>query len=170
SFNKKLLYDLEDSLLRELAQSKGNMLDNVDLVETLESTKTKASEVTYKLDLASKTAIDIEKTRDGYRPAAMRGAILFFVLADMSVVNSMYQYSLASFLEVFVFSLKRSLPDTILRKRINNILEALTMNVYNYGCTGIFEREKLLFSFQITLKLEQQQKNVQQEELDFFIK
>ncbi|XP_059138610.1 dynein axonemal heavy chain 10-like [Physella acuta] len=170
SFNKKLLYDLEDSLLRELAQSKGNMLDNEDLVQTLESTKTKASEVTYKLDLASKTAIDIEKTRDGYRPAAMRGAILFFVLADMSVVNSMYQYSLEAFLEVFVFSLKRSLPDTILRKRINNILEALTMNVYNYGCTGIFEREKLLFSFQITIKLEQQLGHVKQEELDFFIK
>ncbi|RUS75419.1 hypothetical protein EGW08_016830, partial [Elysia chlorotica] len=136
SSNKKLLYDLEDSLLRELAQSKGNMLDNVDLVETLESTKTKASEVTYKLDLASRTAIDIEKTRDGYRPAAMRGAILFFVLADMSVVNSMYQYSLESFLEVFTHSLKRSLPDTILRKRLNNIMEALTLNLYNYGCTG----------------------------------
>ncbi|KAK3777975.1 hypothetical protein RRG08_038771 [Elysia crispata] len=170
SFNKKLLYDLEDSLLRELAQSKGNMLDNVDLVQTLESTKTKASEVTYKLDLASRTAVDIEKTRDGYRPAAMRGAILFFVLADMSVVNSMYHYSLESFLEVFVHSLKRSLPDTILRKRLNNITEALTLNVYNYGCTGIFEKEKLLFSFQITIKLEQHQGHISQEELDFFIK
>ncbi|GFO07646.1 dynein heavy chain 10, axonemal [Plakobranchus ocellatus] len=170
SSNKKLLYDLEDSLLRELAQSKGNMLDNEDLVHTLESTKSKATEVTYKLDLASRTAVDIEKTRDGYRPAAMRGAILFFVLADMSVVNSMYQYSLEAFLEVFVHSLKRSLPDTILRKRLNNIMEALTLNVYNYGCTGIFEKEKLLFSFQITIKMEQHQGHITQEELNFFIK
>ncbi|XP_012943739.1 dynein heavy chain 10, axonemal [Aplysia californica] len=135
SANKKLLYELEDSLLRELAQSKGNMLDNVDLVETLESTKTKASEVSSKLELASKTAVDIEKTRDGYRPAAMRGAILFFVLAEMSVVNTMYQYSLEAFLDVFTFSLRRSLPDTVLRKRLNNIMEALTMNIYYYGCT-----------------------------------
>lgn len=45
--NKKLLKDLEDSLLRELAQSQGNMLDNVELVETLEETKTKATEVRY---------------------------------------------------------------------------------------------------------------------------
>ena len=45
SVNKKLLKDLEDSLLRELATSKGNMLDNVELVETLEETKTKATEV-----------------------------------------------------------------------------------------------------------------------------
>jgi len=42
--------------------------------------------------------------------------------------------------------------------------------VYNYGCTGIFEKHKLLFSFQITLKLEMDQGNIRQEELDFFIK
>ena len=45
SNNKKLLKDLEDTLLRELACSQGNMLDNVELVGTLEETKTKATEV-----------------------------------------------------------------------------------------------------------------------------
>ena len=45
SDNKKLLKDLEDTLLRELASSQGNMLDNVELVATLEETKTKATEV-----------------------------------------------------------------------------------------------------------------------------
>lgn len=47
SINKKLLKDLEDSLLRELAQSQGNMLDNVELIGTLEETKTKATEVSF---------------------------------------------------------------------------------------------------------------------------
>lgn len=45
SENKNLLKDLEDSLLRELATSTGNMLDNVELVHTLEETKSKATEV-----------------------------------------------------------------------------------------------------------------------------
>lgn len=45
SENKNLLKDLEDSLLRELATSTGNMLDNVELVHTLEETKSKAMEV-----------------------------------------------------------------------------------------------------------------------------
>lgn len=40
-----MLKDLEDSLLRELATSTGNMLDNVELIQTLEETKSKASEV-----------------------------------------------------------------------------------------------------------------------------
>ena len=51
-----------------------------------------------KLKLGAKTGIEIEKMRDGYRPAAKRGAILFFVLSELTTINTMYQYSLASYL------------------------------------------------------------------------
>ena len=101
STNKKLLKDLEDSLLRELAQSTGNMLDNVELINTLDETKTKASEVAEKLKLAAKTADEVEKNRDIYRPVAKRGAILFFILAEMATINSMYQYALSAYVEVY---------------------------------------------------------------------
>ncbi|XP_007489994.2 dynein axonemal heavy chain 10 isoform X1 [Monodelphis domestica] len=170
SENKNLLKDLEDSLLRELATSTGNMLDNVDLVQTLEETKMKATEVSEKLKLAEKTAVDIDRLRDGYRPAAKRGAILFFVLSEMALVNTMYQYSLSAFLDVFVFSLKKSVPDSFLPRRLKHIMDTLTFNVYNYGCTGLFERHKLLFSFNMTIKIEQADGRVPQEELDFFLK
>ncbi|KAJ4435378.1 hypothetical protein ANN_17992 [Periplaneta americana] len=168
--NKNLLKDLEDSLLRELSTTTGNMLDNTELVTTLEETKSKAAEVKTKLELAVSTAKDIDKLRDGYRPVAKRGAILFFVLSDMAGVNSMYQYSLSAYMGVFVYSLRKSLPDTILKKRLVNIINTLTKNVYDYGCTGMFEKHKLLYSFQITMKLEQSRGVVLQEELDFFIK
>nr|XP_039267660.1 dynein heavy chain 10, axonemal-like [Styela clava] len=170
SENKKLLKDLEDSLLRELATSKGNMLDNTELIETLDETKSKATEVTEKLKLAAGTAKDIDQLRDGYRPAARRGAILFFVLSEMAIINNMYQFSLASFLDVFDFSLRKSLPDSILNKRLKNIISTLTHNIYNYACTGLFEKHKLLFSFQMTIKLVQDEGNIRQEELDFFYK
>nr|KAF6268323.1 dynein axonemal heavy chain 10 [Myotis myotis] len=170
SENKNLLKDLEDSLLRELATSTGNMLDNVELVQTLEETKSKATEVSEKLKLAEKTALDIDRLRDGYRPAARRGAILFFVLSEMALVTTMYQYSLSAFLDVFGLSLKKSLPDSILMKRLRNIMDTLTFNIYNYGCTGLFERHKLLFSFNMTIKIEQAEGRVPQEELEFFLK
>ena len=35
---------------------------------------------------------------------------------------------------------------------------------------GLFEKHKLLFSFQMTIKLEQDQDRITQEELDFFYK
>ncbi len=86
--------------------------------------------------MGSKTSKDIERLRDGYRPAAKRGAILFFVLAEMSTINNMYQYSLSSYLEVFEFSLRKATADANLEKRLKNIMHTLTTNVYNYGCSG----------------------------------
>ena len=170
SDNKGLLKELEDSLLRELATSKGNMLDNTELIETLEETKTKAGEIGEKLVQGAATSKEIDNIRNGYRPAARRGAVLFFVLLDMSLVNNMYQFSLNSYLEVFDLSLRKSLPDSVLQKRLSNIINTLTMNVYNYACTGLFEKHKLCFSFQMCIKLQQDSGLVPQAQLDFFLK
>ncbi|XP_062558011.1 dynein axonemal heavy chain 10 isoform X2 [Armigeres subalbatus] len=170
SANKVLLKNLEDSLLRELATSTGNMLDNVELVNTLENTKEKAADVSEKIKLAEETSVDIEHLRNGYRLAAQRGAILYFVLSEMSVVNPMYQYSLSSYLKVFIYSLRKAVPDNILAKRLKNIIITLTRKVYEYGCIGFFEKHKLLFSFQMTVKLEQSEEHLSQAEVDFFIK
>ena len=60
SDNKRLLKDLEDTLLRELASSTGNMLDNAELVQTLEDTKTKAIEVSTVLKVVKTQSIIVE--------------------------------------------------------------------------------------------------------------
>ncbi|XP_043489632.1 dynein axonemal heavy chain 10 [Polistes fuscatus] len=170
SENKNLLRQLENSLLREISMNKGNMLDNIDLIETLENTKSSASEVTTKLFLGEVTAVDLNKLRDGYRPVAKRGAILFFVLTEMPTVNKMYQYSLNNYIEVFILSLRKALPDPTLVKRLRNIIPILTKNIYDYGCTGIFEKHKILYSFKICIDIEQSIDNVKPQQLDFFIK
>ena len=91
-----------------------------------------------KLQEAEKTTKEIEVLRDGYRPAARRGAVLFFVLADLAAINPMYQYSLSSYLEVFDYSLRKSLPDSHLQKRLRNIINTLSLNIYHYACTGSY--------------------------------
>lgn len=136
SSNKSLLKTLEDSLLRELANSTGNILDNIDLIETLEETKAKASEVTDKLSLATTTSIEIDVLRNQFRSAATRGAILFFVLSDMSTINAMYQNSLSSYQNVFKTSLKKAALHMKLKNRLMNIINTFTENLYRYGCTG----------------------------------
>ena len=80
---------LEDSLLRELTTSSGLILDNQELIQTLENTKTKVTQVTQSLNLAQKTQIDIEQSRDTYRSAARRAALLYFSLIQMSSINPM---------------------------------------------------------------------------------
>ena len=46
--------------------------------------------------------------RARYKPAALRGAVLFFVLASLAAISNMYEYSLASFLAVFSLTLDTS--------------------------------------------------------------
>lgn len=101
STNKALLKKLEDTLLRELSSATGNILDNQDLIATLESAKEKAVDISQKLTAAKSTAKDIEEARVRYSSVATRGAVLFFVMAGLSAVNNMYEYSLAAFLKVF---------------------------------------------------------------------
>lgn len=89
-------------------------------------------------------------------------------MVGLSVISEMYEYSLTSFLQVFNNSLKEARKDSILENRLRSIIEKLTLNVYDYTCLGIFEVHKLMFSFQMTLNIKEDELNKQH--LDFFLK
>ena len=155
SDSKSLLKQLEDTLLRELSQATGEILDNTALIETLENTKKKAVEIAENLKEAQVTAKEIDTTRVKYVPVAKRGSILFFVMSSLSVINTMYENSLFMYLEVFNLTLATSKKDSNLENRLRNVVEALTYDVYNFTCLGLFERHKLMLSFQMTIKIQE---------------
>jgi len=97
-------------------------------------------QVATKLQLCSFTAKSIDMVRDGYRPAAKRGAILFYVLLDMARVNSMYQYSLSAYMEIFTASLRKAISDTTVSRRVTNVINTFTKSFYDYGCTGEWKK------------------------------
>ena len=66
SDSSALLLKLEDTLLRELSNSTGDILDNAELIATLDNTKTKATEISAKLEQAKFTEIEINKSRAQY--------------------------------------------------------------------------------------------------------
>lgn len=119
-----------------LTLSTGNLLDNEELISTVEVAKAKAIEAKEKLAFATKTSAEVKQLSNAYRPAAKRGALLFFVLTDMATINPMYQFALSTYIALFEDALHRSMPDTALGKRLDNIISKLTEVVYNYGCTG----------------------------------
>jgi len=51
---------------------------------------------------AKVTAERIEKARESYRCVARRGSIIYFVIADLSLIDPMYQYSLEYFIKLFI--------------------------------------------------------------------
>eukprot|EP00742_Colponemidia_sp_Colp-10_P004363 GILJ01004656.1.p1 GENE.GILJ01004656.1~~GILJ01004656.1.p1 ORF type:complete len:2862 (-),score=582.32 GILJ01004656.1:82-7611(-) len=170
SDDKAKVKELEDTLLRELANSSGNLLDNEELISTLEDAKSKSIEIAQRLEEGKFTSQEIEKARSAYRRAAKRGAILYFAMVGMSSISKMYEYSLEAYLGVFVLALQKSKKDAVLENRLRNIIEKLTQDVYNYTCMGIFEVHKLMFSFQMTLAIMDGEGEINQLELDFFLK
>ena len=82
----------------------------------------------------------------------------------------MYEYSLNSFLEVFNISLATSPKHKTLDGRLRNIIDALTFDLYNYACTGLFEKHKLMLSFQITIQILNGDGKLNHVYLDFFLK
>jgi dynein heavy chain len=170
SSNTQLMAELEDSLLSNLSSSEGNILDNEELIATLEETKRKSVEITAKLDQAAFTKAEITKTRSLYSPVAKRGSILYFTMSGLSLIMSMYELSLGSFLGVFVTALDNAKRDVVLQKRLTNLVRTVTENMYDYTCTGIFERHKLMFSFQMCSEIMDGEQTLDRVEVDFFLK
>jgi hypothetical protein len=104
------------------------ILDNQELISTRKDSKTKSIEITEKLELANHFWKEIDerrnspllilpfhlllatlclihiftqKLRDGNQDTAKLGAILFFVLASLSAINTTYEHSLAYVTDVF---------------------------------------------------------------------
>jgi dynein heavy chain len=52
-----------------------------------------------------------------------------------------------------VQSLASSKREASLDGRLRSIIDTLTADVYGYTCLGLFERHKLMFSFQMAVKI-----------------
>jgi dynein heavy chain len=169
--NKKQLVDLENEILRLLSESTGSLLDDAELVNTLQASKVTSESVTAQLKVAEETEIKIDLARAGYRPAAIRASLAYFILDDMSRVDPMYQFSLDSYVVLFNQSITNSIISGVeipVHIRCDNINNYHTQAVYNYTCRGLFEAHKLLFSLQLCFRIMESAGKLPQEEFDYF--
>ena len=91
---RKELADIESKILFLLSNSKGNILDDEELIETLSSSKTKSADIKAHVAEAEATEKEIDATRERYRSVAFRASLLYFCISDLANVDPMYQYSL----------------------------------------------------------------------------
>nr|XP_008509230.1 PREDICTED: dynein heavy chain 2, axonemal-like isoform X3 [Equus przewalskii] len=167
---KRKLKELEDEILRLLNEATGSLLDDVQLVNTLQTSKVTATEVTEQLEFSETTEINIDLAREAYRPCAQRASVLFFVLNDMGRIDPMYQFSLDAYIGLFILSIDKSHRSNKLEDRIDYLNEYHTYAVYRYTCRTLFERHKLLFSFQMCAKILETSGKLNMDEYNFFLR
>mmetsp|Transcript_3653 Transcript_3653/g.6221 ORF Transcript_3653/g.6221 Transcript_3653/m.6221 type:complete len:1261 (+) Transcript_3653:2172-5954(+) len=169
---KRKLVELQDTILRLLSETEGSLLDDENLVITLQQSKLTSEEVTQQLQVAEETEVKIDLAREGYRPAAVRASIAYFVLADLARIDPMYQFSLDAYVDLFMESIEVSRgarQAENVAERCQNINEVHTERVYNDTCRALFERHKLLFSLQLTVRILMQEGKIPAEEFNFFL-
>ncbi|KOB71737.1 Dynein heavy chain [Operophtera brumata] len=167
---KITLKTLEDDLLKRLSSAGPDILSDSALVINLETTKKTAADIELKVEEGKITSVKIDEARDRYRRAAARASLLYFILNEIYKINPMYQFSLKAYSVVFKEALARAEPAEDLEGRVKSLLDSITFSVFVYTSRGLFERDKLVFLFLVTLQILQCDGKVDARELDFLLK
>ncbi|GKT15873.1 Dynein axonemal heavy chain 7, partial [Aduncisulcus paluster] len=152
---RKEMKQIEDKILKLLQESDDQILDDIELIQTLENSNKKSRDISRKVKEAEVTQDRIEKTRQQYRIVAERGATLFFTISSLNSLDHMYSYALTWYVKLFTKSIENTPPPKSgkLVDRLKDLQEGFTWLLYTNICRSLFARDKLLFAFLLALRI-----------------
>jgi dynein heavy chain len=170
SQDKRQLQDLEDKILRLIGEAQGRILEDETLINTLDASKVTSETVNTRIAQSRTTSLEIDRAREEYRSIARRGSVIYFVISDLAQIDPMYQYSLEFFISLFKRRLEVTPKKEVLAERIALLIDDITESFYVNICRGLFEKDKLLYSFLITTKIQLAANKINPKEWAFYSK
>ncbi|XP_029341080.1 dynein heavy chain 6, axonemal [Acyrthosiphon pisum] len=168
--DNNLLKEMEDKTLRMLNMSKGNILDDEELIETLNNSKDTSIIIAGRLIDAEETEQYIGIARERYRVVAKRGSCLYFVVAQLSEIDTMYQFSLNYFSSIFCNVIKNTDKKMRMDVKMPAMIEDITRAIYTNVSRGLFERHKSIFSFLISVSINLQSGKITNDQWNFLLR
>jgi dynein heavy chain len=147
--------DLELKILRLLTDSKGNLVENDALINSLNESKATSEDIKARLKQSAKTEEKIEKNRQSYKPLATLISNIYLIIKDMYKLDPMYQFSLKWYENVVVKTIHSVEKPTVknVDKRVVDLKEAILKSSYVQICRSIFVKHKQLISFLLAVTL-----------------
>ncbi|KAI0639011.1 dynein heavy chain [Trametes polyzona] len=165
------LRTLEKLLLQALNESSGNILDDDKVIDTLETLKREAAEITRKVEETDLVMKEVEEVTAEYLPIAQACSAVFFILEQLNLVNHFYQFSLRFFLDIFDYILLhnpnlRGVTDYAKRREI--LMNDLFLVVYKRTSRALLHRDHVMLA---VLLAQVKLRGVEEiaDELEFFL-
>uniref|UniRef100_A0A667W9Y7 Dynein axonemal heavy chain 6 n=1 Tax=Myripristis murdjan TaxID=586833 RepID=A0A667W9Y7_9TELE len=168
--DRNQLKAIEDRILKLLFTSEGSILDNEELVQTLQESKVTSEAIKHRLEEAESTELKINSERERYRPVATRGSVLYFVIASLSEIDPMYQFSLKYFKQLFNSTIETSEKSSVLEERLQILLDQTLLTSYINVSRGLFEQHKTIYSFMLCAEIMRQCGEVSDAEWQHFLR
>ncbi|KAF1817029.1 putative dynein heavy chain, cytosolic [Eremomyces bilateralis CBS 781.70] len=139
------LRQLEKQLLQALNESRGNILDDDNVIETLETLKKEAGEISAKVEETEGVMTEVENITLQYTGIARSCAAIFAVLEQVHHINHFYQFSLQYFIDIFetVLSRARQAKETHHQARIDLIIRELFINTYRRTSMSLLQKDRV---------------------------
>jgi len=93
--------------------------------------------------------------REVYRRVAAEGAMFYFLLIQLCIIDKMYQYSLESFTTFFFKAIEKTELNEDDELRVLGLRDVIRMTIYQWVSRGLFEKHKQIFRCQLTFRLMQ---------------
>lgn len=166
---KTRLRQLERALLQALNESDGNILDDDKVIDTLETLKTEAADITRKVEATDTVMQEIEQVTAEYLPLAAACSAVFFVLDQLSFIHHFYQFSLRFFQDIYdyVLLLNPSLAGvTDKRARLDILTRDLFLHVYKRTSRALLHQDHAVLAMSLAqVKLKGQDAEIDEDEL-----
>ncbi|KAM7538000.1 hypothetical protein Aperf_G00000070110 [Anoplocephala perfoliata] len=140
------LAQLEDKLLEDLVNARGNILENTDLLDSLNKTKHSSITVSHSLAEFELLQTKLANERREFSYLAEGASRLFFALNDLVKINNMYQFSLNSFLVLFHRALESPCDSSFsVQKKLSFLLKRLETLFVEQVLRALFKVDRLTF-------------------------
>ena len=165
------LKDLENNILKLLSEATlEQILDEDTLIDVLEQSKQTSTEINERMAQSKIVEVEINDTRNLYTSVAVRGSILYFVIADMGGVDLMYKNSLVYFKSLFNKAIDQSPQAPSIDERLDILIDNISKTMYKNISRGLFERDKLIYSLLIVTSIRRNAKAIDETIWNIFLR